>query len=515
MVIKEIKINRFEGGLTENMRDTTGNRLWYTENVLLEKNLVSQTANNNVQNTAGYSSAFSIIKLVDKAGTLYGYGQNNATDKDTTIYSKSYGTSSNWAAVTNGTLTGTLMRLYDPFFVTYGGDLYFDGGNNYICKYSGTTMTNNWLSFNGGMYGGIVWQGNMYGYSGQKIYKITTAPAATNMIDIPDGQTITNMVGYGNYLAIVCTSSTGVSKMYLWDGITTTTFAEIIEIGVGEVSGGTILDGTIYVTMSLGNRRGFSIMAYSSGRFISVYNYTGRYNRARTYNYTFLGSKPKTASGHIYFIVIGTRSDSTYAQIYEAQMFRYGKTNPEDSNSLSLWKTYNSVGTGSNSPINLGNDFVIYETSVGQAQPQMLASVLYSMDGSYSSFYYEMTNVYNATEDTSSASAIIETTVLNCGDSNKEKQLKAVSLFYDPLPTTGSVILKYKINEDINKATSTWTTVFTDTTDYAVSHSAAVIESTSAILPTFKEIQFRIELSGNAKLTGYKFKYEELAENNY
>lgn len=511
MSIKEIKINRFDGGLTENLRNTSSNRNWYTENVLLDSDLVSQTANNAVQNTAGYDKEYNIIKLLDKSGTLYGYGQDNVTNKDTTIYSKSYGTTNAWAAVTNGTITGSLMRLYDPFFVTYGGDLYFDGGNNYICKYSGTTMSATWLSFNSGMYGGVVWQGNMYGYQGQIVYKITTAPAVTAMITIPDGQSIVNMVGYGNYLAIVCTSTSNIAKMYLWDGITTTTFAEIVEIGIGDVSGGTILDGIIYVPMSLGNRRGFSIMAYSSGRFIPVYTYTGRYNRARTYNYAYLGSKPRTASGHMYFLVIGTRSDSTNTGIYEAQIFRYGKTNPEYQNSLSCWKTLNSVPlTGSQTPQSLGNDFVIYETAIGQAQPQMLAAVLYGMEGSYTSYYYEMTGTYNSTETAnSSASAVIETPIFNDGNVNQKKNLKAVSLFYGNLGT-GTAVLKYKKDNE-----TTWTTIFTNGNETTTNHTTNVIESSGANLPQFNEIQYRIELSGNASLTGYKMKYETLTEENY
>lgn len=511
MAIKELKINKFDGGLTENLRNTSSNKEYYTENVILDSDLVSQTANCAVQNTGSYNKEYSVIKLLDSYGALYGYGQENVTSKDTTIYYKAYGATSNWAPVTNGTIAGTVMRLYDPFFVTYGGDIYLDGGNNYICKYSGTTMTNNWLSFNGGMSGGIVWQGNMYGYQNQDIYKITTAPAATKMISIPSGQTIVNMVVYGNYLAIVCTSSSsGISKMYLWDGITTTTFTEIVEIGIGDVAGGTILDGVIYVPISLGNRRGFTILAYSSGRFVAVYSYTGRYNRAGTYNYTFVGSKPKTASGHIYFLVIGTRSDSTYANIYEAQVFRYGKTNPEYSTSLSCWKTLNSTPlSGGDNPQSLGNDILIYETAIGQKQPQMLAAVLYGMEGGYSSYYYEMTTTFNALEGTSSASAVIETPVFNDGNPNQKKNLKAVSLFYGNL-ATGTAVLKYKKDNE-----TTWTTIFTNGNETTTNHTTNVIESSGANLPQFNEIQYRIELSGNASLTGYKMKYETLTEENY
>ena len=35
-------------------------------------------------------------------------------------------------------------------------------------------------------------------------------------------------------------------KMYIWDGVTTTTFAEVIEIGKGTVTGGNTFEGTIF-----------------------------------------------------------------------------------------------------------------------------------------------------------------------------------------------------------------------------------------------------------------------------
>jgi hypothetical protein len=517
MATKIIQQNRFDGGLTENVRDTSGNKVWYTENVLLENGMVAQTANCNTVNSYSYNPEYNIIRLITVGGTIYGLGQDNVTNKDVSIYTKTL--AGNWALVTNGTISGSNLRLYDPFFLYYDGAIYFDGGNNYVCRYvvSTNAMTNNFQSLNGGLFGGVMWQGNMYGYQGQKIYKITTAPAATDMITIPVEQTIQQMIPYGNYMAIICSSNTQPSKMYIWDGVTTTTFTDIVEIGEGQATGGAVLDGTIYAVIGYANGKGIRIKAYSGGAFISVYNYSGRFNRAGTYNYTLAASKVKSSSGYITFLVNGTRSDSAYAPIYETQVFRYGKTNPQDNNTLTCWKTLNTQeGQTGFIPASFGNDFIVMENALGQYnQNVMFIGTVYNLGGTSTSYYYEMTNAYNATESISSASAVLETVIFNCGNAHAEKALKKVVLTYDPLPTAGSVTLKYKINEDTNKAASTWTTIFTDTVDYNVSHSAVNIESTGANLPTFKEIQFRIELSGNAKLTGIKFVYDELTEKEY
>jgi len=514
MAIKEIKQTDFSGGLTENIREQ-GDSCSYCENVILEKGLVTQTCNVDNINSQAYNTAYNILKMIQVGSTIYGIGQDTVANKDVSIYSKTVGTSSNWALVSNGTIATSTLRLYDPFFVYYGGDLYLDGGNNYICKYSGTTMTNNWLSLNGGLFGGIVWQGNMYGYQGQKIYKITTAPAATDMITIPSNQSIVQMIDYGNYMAVVCSANDGgISKMYVWDGVTTTTFTEIIEIGKGNVTGGNTFEGIIYALIGLPNFKGFRLMAYSGGRFVSVKTFNGRLNAYSTrYNYTAPASRVVKTTGALYFIVSGARPNSSFSQIYEPLIFKYGRTNDGEANSLSIFKTL-FQGDGSNTIQTVGNDLLILESIVNvSSQSQGVAVVLYSLDdGPNTSSYYETKiNTFNATENTtSSASGVIETVIFNGNNTYAEKTLKKVVLTYDPLPTAGQVILKYRKDEE-----TTWTTIFTDTTDSNVSHGAVNIESTGANLPIFKEIQFRIELSGNAKLTGIKFVYDELVEKEY
>jgi hypothetical protein len=510
MAIKTIQQNRFDGGITENLRDTSGNKIYYTENVILENGLISQTANNLAVNSKANTPEFWIHKLLlHSDGALYGYGQENVTTQDTSLYIKNYGDSTNdWALATNGKIATTTSISNNPFFLSFEGDIYLTSGGGYISKYSGTTMTATWSTTSGyTMLGGLSWQGNMYGHTANKIYKVLVS-APVEMLVIPADQTIVKLLDYGNYMAIICTN-----KMYLWDGVTTTTFSDIVKFGSDTAKGADILNGVIYVVSSLSNRKGFTLKAYSGGIFQTVYTYNGRYNRARTKIYTSVASDMKAISGYLYFMVNGTRSDSAFSALYEMQMFRYGKSNVDEQTSLSCWKTFNSTGTSTNVITSNNNDFVIYES--GLAQKFECAAVITGLEGAYTSYYYEMANTYNSTENTtSSASGIIETVVFG-GNTHAEKQLKKVILSYDPLPTAGSVTIKYKKDEDTNKAASTWTTIFTDTTDYNVTHSAISIESDDSAFPTFKEIQFRIELSGNAKLNGLRFVYEEEMEKEY
>mgnify|MGYP001605850584 CR=1 FL=1 len=102
---------------------------------------------------------------------------------------------------------------------------------------------------------------------------------------------------------------------------------------------------------------------------------------------------------------------------------------------------------------------------------------------------------------TYSDTSIWESVIFNAGDQSLKKDLKGVTVFSEPLPTAGSYTLKYKVD-----AETSWTTIFTESTDNSISHSAINIESSSAVLPKdYKEIQFRSESTGNAIITGFSF----------
>ena len=102
------------------------------------------------------------------------------------------------------------------------------------------------------------------------------------------------------------------------------------------------------------------------------------------------------------------------------------------------------------------------------------------------------------------ASSIYESVIFSGGDSGLTKKLIGVTVTTEPLPAAGQVVLKYR--EDAE--TTYGTTIFTHTTDDSISHDAVNVESTGANLPEYSEIQFRIESTGGAVITGLKFKYE-------
>ena len=99
---------------------------------------------------------------------------------------------------------------------------------------------------------------------------------------------------------------------------------------------------------------------------------------------------------------------------------------------------------------------------------------------------------------------------INFDDIRITKKLVGVTVETEALPTAGQVVLKYRKDEE-----TSWTTIFTNTTDNSLSHSAINIESTGVTLPQFKEIQFQIISTGNAVITGLRFKIEIIDKEPY
>lgn len=501
----EIKIQNFWSGMGNDIRSTLASAFWYSENLEVGKGkALKQVVNNQAENPCSYNVNNYITRTIQIGTDIYGLGQDDNTNKDTTIWKKTNALDGNWAIVTNGTIASTTFNAGYALFVANNGIIYLDGGNSKVAKYTIATDTMESTKYNvANAKGGVVWQGNIYFWSGQSIYVINTSTdVATEMKTVSSEQSIVELVPYGNLLAVVCTSTTTASKMYLWDGVSTTTWVDILEIGYGTVSGGSLLEGMIIVAISTPNKRTLKLKGYNGGQFQNLFTYTGRYNRAGTYNYVIPASRLKTFTGYVYFIITGTKPDGTYAGLYEYSIARFGREEVINPMTFSIYKTLDFTSARGIDGSTTNNDFTILENIVGGSDTveRAICAVINS-DTNKTTFFLSSTNTYSA------QAGVLETFKFNGGDSSIDKQFN-ISVQFSPLPTAGQVVLKYKKDEEL-----TWTTIFTETTDNAVSHEAVNIESSGANLPIFREIQFRIELTGNAELTGYKFKLEPLSQN--
>ena len=75
------------------------------------------------------------------------------------------------------------------------------------------------------------------------------------------------------------------------------------------------------------------------------------------------------------------------------------------------------------------------------------------------------------------------------------------------MPAAGQIVLDYLVNE-----TTSWTTIFTWSTDNELYHEARSQETDDVTFAQFREVDFRIRSTGNAVPTGLYVQYEEVED---
>ena len=123
------------------------------------------------------------------------------------------------------------------------------------------------------------------------------------------------------------------------------------------------------------------------------------------------------------------------------------------------------------------------------------------------------THATTKTDDSATAfshNSVYESKIFNLGDSSIYKDLKEATVTTEFMVAAGDITLQYRVDEN-----TAWTTIFNNTTNNSIGHTATNIESSGAALPRhYREIQFRILSTGNAEITGLSFK-EQVAGRKY
>jgi len=101
--------------------------------------------------------------------------------------------------------------------------------------------------------------------------------------------------------------------------------------------------------------------------------------------------------------------------------------------------------------------------------------------------------------------AVYETLMFGSNELNNSKQFSGVSILTENLPSGGSVVLKYRTDED-----SAWTTVGTSSTVGTQRHNFTSVSGVP--IGEFREMQFRVEITGNAPMKEFVFDYEVLSD---
>lgn len=511
-LIADEKITRFDGGMSDDPRNPDRTQCSLVKHFDIHSNpyklipLRSSEADTNDGSSATGMKQYDVRDfLLGSNGKLYGLGKNGSSQPK--IVYKDDPTTGNWTLPSSSEGNGARIT---GSFIEWASALWFFQGTTQVAKWTlAGTLTNTVATLGSSITTVaapvVAPDGNMYMFYNNKVVRVSSSGTVTDDVcsAIPADMRITSVARYGSYLAIGCafgTSATAIptgrSQVFIWDMVTDTTIEDVIDWGegalnvLGNVEGRLVGVSDEYLSSSLGQSKGSMVIRVWSGGTPRVWKRI-QANQSVTLG-RFIRDKVEK-DGKLYWCAsvpfgLSTSTESTY----HLGIWSFGRKNVDANFALAIEVIEEAIDT-SNFKIN----------SFGNAGNYWFIN--HSADGSIT----KTDDADNYTE-----TSIYDTQVLsgqsNGHDSTITKRLLGVKVRHAPLPTAGQVVLKYRKDED-----TSYTTIFTHTTDNSISHAAINIESSGAALPEFKEIVFRIESTGKAEITGIEYRYEVVPKDIY
>ena len=509
--IFEQKITRFDGGISDDPREPRNNVGVLIKHFDIFSNPYRLTPYRSMEAESSTVSVADLKTYDLRHFTLGSNGKEYALGKDGSgfpqILQKTDPTTGTWSLP--ATSTGNAARIIG-FFIEWASAFWFLQGTTSLSKWTiGSTVTNAVATLGTAITTtcqGIVFGNNMFGAYNNKVFKVSSAGVVTDDVTpaLPSDMRITSLEPWGNYIMIIMAygtsataSPTGRSKMYQWDGSSTTVFNDVIDLGEGAAMVAGNIEGMICTVSNkyLETPSGLTSLAVGAGSMV-IRLWGGGVPRVIK---ELVGNQAVTLgrmlqervvkNNKMYFVASVPFNQSTSTEsTYHLGIWAFGRKTQDSNFALTLDYVVNEVVDASNFKIN----------SFGNA-------------GNYWFINHSDDESIHKTDDATNftETSIYETQILG-SDPSIEKKLLGVTIDVVPLPTAGSVTLKYRKDEE-----TSYTTIFTYSTDNGLSHSAVNIESSGANLPHFREIQLRVESTGNAEVTGISLKWEEKESKMY
>jgi len=501
----ETIISRWDGGMVNDPRDPTENTCQVVSNfdILTDASRMLPYRSSESGDSAPTTSKKQNFAVALRTGTthkLYGLGVVSGVGlaevlmKGVTTGGSSDLGDSGWETPTNnqsssGATSFNLFVYYRKTGLIYGARA---GTNIWAFDPSSSAV---WVDTHRAIAYTNIAQGIVHskddilyiGYD-NKIAKNDNGSWTDAALTLPSHLFVTSLAEYGNYLAIAMAPLDGVgnSRVFIWDRDSSlTTLADTIDWGTEKLQVIETIDGVLVgVALSGGNSTRFGdriVFRYLSGSNAIKFQEFIAGNTSTT-----LPIAKQKINNRLYFMMTVSINGATREGVWSV-----GRNTPSSPFSIVHERTQNN-NTALVSGL-LNNFFLLGD----------FMFISYQSDGAFA---------LSKTNDTAThtATAIYESKIFSDGDNSLIKKLVGVTVMTEYLPTAGQVVLKYKLDQE-----TTYTTIFTNTTDNSISHSAVNIESTGITLPEYKEISFRIESTGNAVVTGFSFKSEIIGKRVY
>lgn len=490
-----VVVNQFDGGMVNDPRDTRVNVCRICKNFDAITNKHKLTPYRSSENGDSGSAANKIVNFVFDGTTLYGLGDTGSTTIQ--IFTRTAFANATWAAAAAdrpGVATTNATRDA-PFFIWYKktGKLYGVGHQSrYVWSVTpGSTAAQQAADFTAysNVSNGIVHSKDDILYVGydNKIASNNNDSWTVAALTLPSSYIITAICEFQNYVAIGCRSATGGnSRVFLWDrNSSATTLAESIDWGEGDLKMLEELEGNL-IGVSIQN---------SGNTFKS--RLTFRYYSGVAGAVKFADFLSSNAAGILPLFHIKSNN-----RIFFPCSFALGGSTHEG-----VW----SIGRSS-----LGVPFAVTIDRSVNNDTAMVNGLLegIALVGDYMFQSYQDNSAWSQskTDDVANynATGLFETTInpnMAPGDRAKKKNLLSVGAMYEPLPAAGQVVVKYRVDG------GAWTTIFTETTDNAVSTEPYTVDAAGAYFTDGKEFEFHVESTGGAEVTALTYKYRVLQTN--
>ena len=428
-----------------------------------------------------------IVKfLIDgENGVLYGYGKNDAGANQPQLYKKSTSDiTSSWTDVANGT-TGT-SGVRDPnLFSYYQGNIYGWRANQNLWEYdisadsftdSRMTASASWTNASGGLVH-LQDASLLFGHD-NFLSRVKDGVASEKILTLSADHRISDIDQKGIYalIAMAPLRNSGSSYLAIWDtadGNAVPVPQESIDLGEGTVVYVGNVGGTIVCVMQVGSA------LYGNLRLaVKEIRGTGAFE-VLSLDLEELGA-----------------SLTPNTKTYESGNLMFPIVTSLDGANTGLVKIGPHPSTGQ---LSISLDRHIEVTAIqGCFASRGIVWVGHGTDGSIS-------RTSDTRQYSTSLASVYESLVnhdMPIADKEKEKTLQKVLITTEPLPASGSIVVKYKTEHD-----STWQSFTPDITN---STNDSTVTEFNPSIRHFYDIEFRVESLGGATITGGSYRYQTL-----
>ena len=439
----------------------------------------STEAEANATSAANLGTYYPRHFLLAKSGKMYALG-NNLSGK-AQILEKADPTTGTWGLSTTAASANNL--IYGSF-IEWAGALWYFTGTASVTKWvtATNTLTDGVSSITlttitSVAHAVIGADDNMYMFYNNKVVKVTNAGVVSDNIltNLPSDMRIVSACRWGSYIAIGMAYGTsaigvpsGVSKVFIWDMVTTTTVNDVVDWGegalrvLGNIEGRLVGVSDKYLTSSTG----LTSLAVGQGAMV-VRMWAGATPQVKA---EIVANQSVTAdTGTFASVVTRFQRDVVVKdnRMYWVASVPFGaSTSTESTYHLGIW----AFGRKDvNSDFALSLDYV--EEAVDTANYYINS---FGNAGNYWFISHGAAGLVHKTDD---AANYTNTSVYEkvFGNGKDTFKIKGITAMFDALPSAGQVALSYKKDEE-----TSFSNIFVFGTDNALRHSATSIENLTA-----------------------------------